>query len=68
VSQALGMICVLCLSAHICLVEKLPEFIILGVKTPCKISDPYDNPFWGKSNLAERKKEEREITPLIVDT
>jgi hypothetical protein len=34
-----------------------------------EISEPYDNSFWEKSNLAERKKEERkEITPLIVDT
>jgi hypothetical protein len=36
---------------------------------PCKISEPYNNFFWEKSNPAERrKKKEREITPLIVDT
>ena len=29
--------------------------------------EPYDNPFWEKSNPAERERE-REITPLIVDT
>ena len=29
----------------------------LWVKTPCKISEPYDNPFWEKSNPAQRKKE-----------
>jgi hypothetical protein len=28
---------------------------------------PYDNPFWGKSNLAERREKEKEIMPLIVD-
>jgi hypothetical protein len=32
------------------------------------MSEPYDNPFWEKSNPAERKKEEKEILPLIVDT
>ena len=30
------------------------------MKTPCKISEPYDNPFWEKSNPAEREREERE--------
>ena len=40
-------------------------FTIL-LKNPCKISEPYDNSFWEKSNPAERKKERREITPLIV--
>ena len=29
------------------------------LKTPCKISEPYDNPFWEKSNPAQRKKEKR---------
>jgi hypothetical protein len=26
---------------------------ILWLKTPCKISKPYDNPFWEKSNIAK---------------
>jgi hypothetical protein len=40
---------------------------ILWVKTPCKISEPYDDHFWEKSNPI-RKSAEREKTPLIVDT
>ena len=31
----------------------------LCVKTPCKILEPYDNPFWEKSNPAERRERER---------
>jgi hypothetical protein len=31
------------------------------------ISEPYDNPFWEKSNAC-REKIEREKMPLIVDT
>jgi hypothetical protein len=34
-------------------------FFFFLVKTPCKISEPYDNPLWEKSNLAERKKEKQ---------
>ena len=30
----------------------------LWVKTPCKILEPYDNPFWEKSNPAERERRE----------
>ena len=31
------------------------------LRSPCKISDPYVNPFWEKSNAGrEKKKEERE--------
>jgi hypothetical protein len=39
-------------------------------KIPCKISEPYDNSFWGKSNnLGEKeRKVEREKMPLIMDT
>jgi hypothetical protein len=41
----------------------------LWLKTPCKISEPYDNPFWEKSNPAEeRQKERREIMALTVNT
>ena len=37
--------------------------------TPPGAGGPYDNPFWEKSNCGrEKKKEEREKTPLIVDT
>jgi hypothetical protein len=34
-----------------------------------KISEPYDNSFWEKSNPAEeREKDRREITSILVDT
>ena len=36
------------------------------VKTPCNISDPYDNPFWSKSNPSGGKREKK--TLIIVDT
>jgi hypothetical protein len=39
----------------------------LWLKTPCKISEPYDNPFWEKNNGSGRKKGEKKTT-LIVDT
>jgi hypothetical protein len=41
----------------------VPRFFV----TP-NLSEPYDNSFLEKKNPAERKKEEREITPLMVDT
>jgi hypothetical protein len=34
----------------------------LRIRSPCKVSEPYDNPFWKKSNAArkrERKKERK---------
>ena len=34
------------------------------VKTPCKISEPYVNPFWEKSNCGGKKKE-REKNAVI---
>ena len=37
------------------------------IRSPCKVSEPQDNPFWEKSN-AGRKREEEKKTPLIVDT
>jgi hypothetical protein len=33
-----------------------PNLIFLSIKTPCKISEPYNNPFWEKSNPAERRE------------
>ena len=36
--------------------------IFLLVRSPCKILDPYDNSFWGKSN-PRREREEREKIP-----
>ena len=42
------------------------SYFFLWVKTPCKISKPYDNPLWEKSNAGREKKEE--TTPVIVDT
>jgi hypothetical protein len=33
--------------------------IFLLVKSPCKISYPYDNPFWEKSKRGGKKKKER---------
>jgi hypothetical protein len=37
----------------------VPQFLFFSwLKAPCKISEPYDNSFWEKSNPAERKKEE----------
>ena len=32
--------------------------VLVLVQTTCKISEPYDNPFWEKSN-ARREKEEK---------
>ena len=44
----------------------LPQILFfVWLKTPHKISEPYDNFFWEKSNPAEKK--EREKTLLIVD-
>ena len=45
--------------------------IFLLVRSPCKISKPYDNPFWEKVTQGERREGEiraREKTLLIVDT
>ena len=36
-----------------------PKYYFFGLKTPCKISKSYDNPFWEKSNRS-RKRERRE--------
>ena len=33
-----------------------PEFLFLLVRSPCKISEPYDNPFWGFNNGGKKKK------------
>ena len=33
-----------------------PNLIFLWLKTPCKVSEPYNNPFWVKSNREEREK------------
>jgi hypothetical protein len=30
---------------------------LLRLKTPCKISEPFDNPFWEKSNPSRGKRE-----------
>ena len=37
-----------------------PNLIFLWLKTPCKISEPYDNPFWERSKRSREKEEERE--------
>jgi hypothetical protein len=34
----------------------LPEFFFVLVRSPCKISQPYDNPFWGFNNGSKKKK------------
>ena len=39
-------------------------FLLLG--SPCQISKPYDNPFWEKVTVPERKKKERRIMTIIV--
>ena len=45
----------------------LPQILFfLWLKTQHKISEPYINSFWEKSNGPGKK--EREKTPLIVDT
>jgi hypothetical protein len=48
----------------------LPQILVFfSLKTPHKISEPYDNSFWEKSNgRREEREEEREKTPLIVNT
>jgi hypothetical protein len=33
--------------------------IFLCLETPCKISEPYDNPFWVKSNLGGKRESKR---------
>ena len=47
-----------------------PQILIFWlVKTPCNISEPYDNPFWEKSNPSRRRERKRENkTPWLVDT
>jgi hypothetical protein len=53
--------------------SRLPEFlfssnlIFLCLKTPYKISDPYDILFWEKSNPGRKKREEKKPS-IIVDT
>ena len=48
-------------------------FILVGIllfsnfRSPCKISEPYNNSFWEKINSGGRQRE-REKTLLIVDT
>ena len=45
-----------------------PILISLLLITPCKISEPYDNPFWEKvTRQKQREREEREKNVLIVD-
>ena len=42
--------------------------ILVLLRSPCKISEPKDNPFWEKSNPSRREKEERKKekkTPLV---
>jgi hypothetical protein len=42
-----------------------PKFVspqilcFLWVKTPCKISEPYINPFWEKNNMGRKKKKKK---------
>jgi hypothetical protein len=33
--------------------------IFLCLETPCKISEPYDNPFWVKSNIGGKRESKR---------
>jgi hypothetical protein len=33
----------------------LPQFFFVCLKAPCKISDPYDNPFWEESKIGGEK-------------
>jgi hypothetical protein len=33
--------------------------IFLLLRSPCRISEPYDNPFWEKSDGGRRKKKEK---------
>jgi hypothetical protein len=36
--------------------------IVLGVRSPCKISEPFDNPVWCFSNgVKKKKKKERRL-------
>jgi hypothetical protein len=41
--------------------KNLPEFLFILVRSPCKILEPYDNPFWGfeqryQQGIKKRKK------------
>jgi hypothetical protein len=46
-----------------------PTLIFFGaLKPPCKILEPYANPFWERSKCRRREKKEREKMTLIVDT
>ena len=38
----------------------LPQILfLLWLKTPCQILEPYDNPFWEKSNIGRENKKKK---------
>ena len=42
--------------------------IFLLLRSLCKISEPYDNPFWEKSDGGIRKKKERKKERRLIPT
>ena len=42
----------------------LPQFFLFFFRSPCKISEPYDNPFW-KNSDGGREKEKRGENPML---
>ena len=53
-----------CASVPTCLESRTPaRFLVLVflLRTPCKISEPYDNSFWEKSNNLGRRKKKNAV-------
>jgi hypothetical protein len=40
--------------------------IFMLLRSPCKISEPYDNPFWENDQRAQREREEEEKKKTII--
>ena len=43
----------------------LPKFLLFFFRSPCKIWEPYDNPFWKNSDGEEREKEKKSMIIVV---
>jgi hypothetical protein len=44
----------------------LPKFLLFFFRSPCKIWEPYDNPFWKNSDGGREKEEEKKSMIIVV--
>jgi hypothetical protein len=44
----------------------LPRFLLFFFRSPCKIWEPYDNPFWKNSDGGRREKKREKKSMIIV--